>query len=419
MNVRLRHLLTMGPRPAVASDPDQLVSFLPMDAIKDGAGGIIEHEVRPSGTLASGSYNYAEDGDILLAKVTPCFENGKKAVAVGLRNGRAYATSEVHVLRPHPGKIDRQFLFYVLTSEQFRSDGIASMTGAGGLKRVSEAAVLNHRVYVSDVELQRIIAAYLDQETGRVDALVGRLERLISLLTEKRQAVISHAVTKGLNPDAPMKDSGIDWLGEVPEHWERKRLYTVARFVQGKAHEPYFDDDGDYACATARFVSTGGQANRHSTKNLTPAKPGDILMVMSDLPNGRALARAYLVKPEDRIAINQRVCGISVTDGDPRYFAYQLDRHEELLRYNDGWNQTHLKNEYFTQLVLLVPPVNEQANIADRLDAELSEIDSLIENAASLIERAKERRSALISAAVTGQIPMAEMTPDTQPEGAA
>lgn len=277
----------------------------------------------------------------------------------------------------------------------------------------------NIRVPVPPPNEQQIIAAYLDRETGRIDALVERLERLIELLAEKRQAVISHAVTKGLNPDAPMKHSGTDWIGEVPAHWDRRRLSTIARFVQGKAHEPFFDPDGRFACATARFVSTGGDANRYSTENLTPANTNDILMVMSDLPNGRALARAYLVKPEDSIAVNQRVCGITFYCGDPRYFAYQLDRHEELLRYNDGWNQTHLKNEYFKQLALLFPPEEEQTEIADTIGLQTAELDALAANASSLIERAKERRSALISAAVTGQIPIAEMTPDTLPEDAA
>ena len=297
-----------------------------------------------------------------------------------------------------------RFVFYALQS--LRLDSVSKDTGVPGLSRED---AYEQRLAVPPLTEQRIIAAYLDRETGRIDALVERLERLIALLTEKRQAVISRAVTKGLDPSAPMKDSGIAWLGEVPAHWEERRLYTFARFVQGKAHEPFFDPDGDFACATARFVSTGGEVNRYSTENLTPAAPGDILMVMSDLPNGRALARAYLTKPDDRIAINQRVAGITVVEGSPAFLAFQLDRHPELLAYNDGSNQTHLKNSYFTQLVLRFPPVAEQEEIAVFLRDATDEIDRLRLRAEAVIEITTERRAALISAAVTGQIPLSEM----------
>ncbi|MDU8928315.1 restriction endonuclease subunit S [Alisedimentitalea sp. MJ-SS2] len=351
-------------------------------------------------------YKAVQPGD-LVYNMMRAWQGGFGSVTVPGMISPAYVAT-----RPKPGaEIDTRFLELMLRTPAAIEELRCQSYGITDFRlRLYWENFRNIRVPLPPIEEQKAIVAFLDRETGRIDALVERLERLIVLLTEKRQAVISHAVTKGLNPDAPMLDSGIDWLGEFPAHWQRKRLYTFARFVQGKAHEPFFDADGEYACATARFVSTGGQTNRFSTRNITPAKPGDVLMVMSDLPNGRALARAYLVKSDDRIAINQRVCGITIQDGDPRYFAYQLNRHEELLRYNDGWNQTHLKNEYFTQLVLNVPHPSEQSQIADFLDAELSEIGRLSENAASMIEGAKERRSALISAAVTGQIPLADMT---------
>ena len=306
-------------------------------------------------------------------------------------------------------KVAPRYAFYLLLERYLEGRTYPFVKQSTGIQNLDGQAFFNQEVWVPPLAEQRIIATYLDRETGRIDALVKRLERLVALLTEKRQAVISRAVTRGLDPSAPMKDSGIDWLGEVPAHWEERRLYTFAKFVQGKAHEQFFHPDGDFVCATARFVSTGGDANRYSTENLTPAATDDILMVMSDLPNGRALARAYLTKPNDRIAINQRVAGISVFEGSPAFMAFQLDRHPALLAYNDGSNQTHLKNTYFTQLVLRFPPVVEQIEIATYLLDATREIEQLRLQAEAVIEIAKERRAALISAAVTGQIPMSEM----------
>lgn len=260
---------------------------------------------------------------------------------------------------------------------------------------------------------QRAIAAFLDRETAKIDALIAEQEKLIELLAEKRQAVISHAVTKGLNPAAPMKPSGVEWLGDVPAHWDVIRLENVGSFVWGKAHEPFVSVDGPHVCATVRFVSTGGDVDRYCTANLTPAQPGDILMVMSDLPGGRALARAYLVRDDRSFAVNQRVCAIRVNSGDSRYFAYQLDRHRRLLAEDDGANQTHLCVHDFTKLKVLVPSAQEQKRIADTLQAQDELSVGLIREAGRAIDLLRERRSALISATVTGQIDVRNAVPET------
>ena len=135
--MRLRHLVTIGPRPPIGTElhPDADVTFVPMEAIADGLGGLDISQTRPFSEVVSGSYNYFAEGDLLLAKVTPCFENGKKALAQSLSNGIGYATSEVHVIRPGVDRIHPKYLFYLLCSEDFRAGGIASMTGAGGLRR--------------------------------------------------------------------------------------------------------------------------------------------------------------------------------------------------------------------------------------------------------------------------------------------
>lgn len=259
---------------------------------------------------------------------------------------------------------------------------------------------------------QAAIAAFLDRETGKIDALVEAQTRLIELLKEKRQAVISHAVTKGLDPAAPMKDSGVEWLGQVPAHWDIKRLSAEAVFFQGKAHEPFIEDDGEHICVTARFVSTSGQSQKTCSMNLSPAKMGDILMVMSDLPNGRALARAFLVGDDRSYAVNQRVCSIRFKHDDSRFFAHQLNRNKQLLQFNDGVEQTHLKNAAFTKLVLAVPPADEQTRIADRLAHQVSAWDQLTSDAETAIALLQERRAALISAAVTGKIDVRGLAPE-------
>jgi type I restriction enzyme S subunit len=251
---------------------------------------------------------------------------------------------------------------------------------------------------------QTTIAAFLDRETAKIDALMEEQQRLIELLKVKRQAVVSHAVTKGLDPTMPMKHSGVEWLGEVPAHWEINRLDRLMSFSSGKAHEPFLADDGEHIYISARFVSTHGQSLKFCTENLAPAKRGDVVMVMSDLPNGRALARAYQIADDASYAVNQRVCRLKGFRGSARYFYYQLNRNPGLRRYDDGVNQTHLSNSAYCKLPLCAPPEPEQSQIAEYLDEQTGRIDALEVAAAAAISVLQERRVALISAAVSGKI---------------
>ena len=209
------------------------------------------------------------------------------------------------------------------------------------------------------------------------------------------------------------KDSGFQWLGDIPSHWETMRLATVCDFHSGKAHEPFIDDDGEFICVNSRFVSTEGESRKFCTENLSPTQRADILMVMSDLPNGRALAKAFFVDSDEPYAVNQRVCIIRAQEkANARFLYFQLNRNPLFLRHDDGVNQTHLSNATFTKFPTLVPPLPEQAAIASFLDAETAKIDSLIAEQRRLIELLKEKRQAVISHAVTkGLNPNAPMKP--------
>ena len=313
--------------------------------------------------------------------------------------GRFWTVDTMYWAKIRPDVCGR-FAFYAALTIPFTYYSTST-----ALPSMTQGSLNAHMVALPSEAEQAAIAAFLDRETGKIDALVAEQERLIALLKEKRQAVISHAVTKGLNPHAPMKDSGIEWLGEIPAHWEVSRLDRLMSFSSGKAHEPFIDDGGEHVYVSARFVSTQGQSAKQCTENLTPAFPGDIVMVMSDLPNGRALARAYQIPDDGKsYAVNQRVCRLSGFRGSSRYFLHQLNRNEGLLWYNDGVNQTHLSNAAYCKLALCNPPAEEQQKIADYLDEVTSAFDLLTAEAQAAITLLQERRAALISAAVTGKI---------------
>lgn len=198
--VPLRYVCQLNPSVDFSEcEEDDELTFLPMDRVK---GGFFLPNTDKFSKYAS-SYNAFEEGDIVLAKVTPCFENGNIAVAQNLEGGKGFGSSELFVIRPKT--VNRKFLFYYFQSSAFKQEGEASMTGAGGLKRVSPDLLRQHHLPCPEEETQRLIADYLDRETARIDALVAEKEKMLALLEEKRAALISRAVTRGLDPNAPLK----------------------------------------------------------------------------------------------------------------------------------------------------------------------------------------------------------------------
>ena len=391
--MRLRHLVTIGPRSPIGTElhPDADVTFVPMEAIADGLGGLDISQTRPFSEVVSGSYNYFAEGDLLLAKVTPCFENGKKALAQSLSNGIGYATSEVHVIRPGVDRIHPKYLFYLLCSEDFRAGGIASMTGAGGLRRVSDAAVLNYQPSVTNLPTQKAIADFLDRETTRIDQLIEKKRRMVEVLGEKRQVVISRAVTKGLDPDVPMKDSGAEWLGENPVHWDITRLKRLAAMQAGTSiTSDDIESEGDYPVF-------GGNGVRGFTSSYTHDGEFPLIGRQGALCGCVNFATGQFWASEHAVVCtpNAKVCS--------RWLA-QLLQAMSLNRYSQSAAQPGLSVEAIGLIAAPKLSYAEQRGIVAFLDRETANIDALVAKVGGTRDRLREFRSALITAAVTGQI---------------
>jgi type I restriction enzyme S subunit len=260
---------------------------------------------------------------------------------------------------------------------------------------------------------QHAIAAFLDRETAKIDGLIAEQERLIELLKEKRQAVISHAVTKGLDPAAPMKPSGVEWLGEVPEHWEEIRFRALFRQTKRQDH------DSKPVLSVYRDLGVVLKDSRDDNNNKTP----------EDL-------RLYqLVQPGDLVVNKMKAwqgsLGISSIEGitSPDYAVF-VPRHAEegdflhlllrsaamvsqYLRISNGirLDQWRLETDLFLNMRVFLPPRDEQRSIAENLGRKLGRVDGLAAEAERAITLLTERRSALISAAVTGQIDVRNAVP--------
>lgn len=188
-------------------------------------------------------------------------------------------------------------------------------------------------------------------------------------------------------------------LGIVPEDWLIQSLPEALHFISGKAHEQSINEAGPYIVVNSKFISTAGNVKKYSSENFCPAKRGDILMVMSDLPNGRALAKCYLVKEDKTYAVNQRVCIFRPKKGVSEYFYYFLNRNKYFMQFDDGVQQTHLLNPMILSCPLKLPPEPEQYRIGQML----VDIDSLISSLDQLVTKKRDLKQASMQQLLTGQ----------------
>jgi len=259
---------------------------------------------------------------------------------------------------------------------------------------------------------QRAIAAFLDRETVRIDTLIEKKERQIELLQEKRAALISHAVTKGLDPNVKVKDSGIEWLGEIPEHWEVKRIKRLGMIRYGLGEPPEYVDDG-LPFIRATDIKRG-KVDMDNVKRVRPddvpwsrrpsLKLHEILVVRS----GAYTGDSALVTESIAGCVAEYDMVLTVHKAHAPFVAwvllskYMLYGQIYLERLRAA--QPHLNAEELGTFVIVMPPLAEQYAITDFLNRETTRIDILIEKIKTSIDFLREYRTALISAAVTGKI---------------
>lgn len=411
---RLRHVATLNPAPEWRELERQRTEypFLPMEAIGE-AGELDVNGRKPLDECRSG-YTYFAEGDVVYAKVTPCFENGKGAVIRGLEGCHGFGTTELTVLRATA--IDRDYLYALTFADSFRRPGASEMLGSGGLKRVPDEFVRNYRAAIPPIAEQSAIAAGLDRETARIDALISRKTRFIELLKEKRQALITHAVTKGLDPNVKMKDSGVEWIGEVPEHWTLSRLKFVSpSLTVGIVVNPsnYVATDGlpfiyggDISEGTIDFEKCRRIVERDSLLNAkTRLRAGDLLMVRVGYPGVTAV-----VPPQCDGGNCASVMLIRRGRYDSEWLRYVLNsrcvRHQiEVVKYGAAQEQFNIGHA--VDFLIPVPSASEQQALSKKLlamDERFHQMHTKTEHSITLL---KERRSALITAAVTGKIDLA------------
>jgi len=398
---RLKYLAISQNRKLAYSETDR--GYIGLEDIEPWTGRVLPGErAEPEGTVS-----LYEEGDVLFGKLRPYLAKVHLAEKAGA------CSTEALVLRPqrslHPA-----YLKYVLLDPK-RIDEINASTFGAQMPRASWDFIGNCKIFVPDLATQEAIAAFLDRETARIDQLIEKRSRFIVLLKEKRGAVIAHAVTKGINQNVEFKDSGLDWLGKIPAHWQL--VPPTALFTESKERAR----DGDKLLSAtqkygviplAEFEEIEQRQVTLAVSNLEMRKHveiGDFVISMRSMDGGLERAHAQgsvrssysVLKPKPNV--EARFYG-ALLKSSP--YIQALRQTANFIRDGQDMNFSH-----FRRVRLPKFDVQEQTAIADCIETETARIDSLLKLTERSIDRLRERRAALITAVVAGQLDIREKRP--------
>jgi type I restriction enzyme S subunit len=329
-----------------------------------------------------------------------------------------------------------KFTFYWLLV--FKQSIIDLYASGGGQPNINQEIIANLKVPAPGIPEQTQIARFLDHETARIDALIEEQKRLIELLKEKRQVVISHAVTKGLDATVPMKDSGVEWLGEVPAHWRVSKLGHYAQILTGFPFPSasFSHDESDVRLLRGANIGVGSLKwidtvywSLSEGDNLSSylMEEGQIVLGMDRPWISEGMRIARVTKEDMPCLLLQRVAAISPSAELDDEYLFCLLASELFKTYIEpdltGVSVPHISPEQIMSFQISVPEIGEQRRISSFIRNQLDQMTALFEQASESVELLQERRSALISAAVTGKIdvrgwqpPASAQTPELEQE---
>jgi len=306
--------------------------------------------------------------------------------------------------------INNDYLYYWLMGCR---NEIISLANGGGQPNISQDTIASLKISTPKIQEQKAITNFLDKKTAKIETLIQKQSKLIELLKEKRQAVISHAVTKGLNSNVPMKNSGVEWLGDIPEHWELGLLSVL--FDNNKVKNTGMLNNNLLSLSYGKII----KKNIETTFGLLPesfetyqiVKPGYIILRLTDLQNDKKSLRTGLVTQEG--IITSAYVGLkkkSKSIGNESFIHYYLhtfDIFKGFYGMGSGVRQSLIFDE-LKKLKIVLPPLAEQDTIVKFINDTILRIDNLISKSEKSIELLKGKRTALISATVTGKIDVRE-----------
>lgn len=361
-----------------------------------------------------GKYTYFADNDLLIAKVTPCFENGNIAIAKNLKENIGFGSSEIFILRPNK-KISSRYMFYYVQTNDFRNNACATMCGVGGLKRISPLFMRTYELDIPSLQVQQRIVEYLDAKTTEIDKRIELLGKKRDAYKRLKIATINRAVTRGLDEHVSLKDSGMDWIDQIPEHWEAARIKDVVSeiFMGTSPVYEYEEDNNNFV-----FGQRNNQLDGINFDDIKFAKDsffnerqeyeflkyGDVLI--NTLGGGSVGRTGYYDKNDDvRVITDGHIMVLRSKTYDTKYmYYYLLSRKERLENMAIGsTNQSFFNVSDVRVIPIPKPSLLEQKQIAAYLDERCAKIDEAVTIIDKQIDVLKRLKRSLINEVVTGK----------------
>lgn len=390
--------------------PDYELLYVDIGSV-DAGKGIVKRESMVFDEAPSRARRTVKDGDVIVSTVRTYL---RAIAAIKQPEPNLVVSTGFAVVRPN-GTLESGFASYALDSPYFVEKVVAESVGVSyPAINPSELACLS--LVLPPAEEQRAIAEFLDRETGRIDGLIEKKQRQIEFLQEKRTALISHAVTKGLDPNAKMKPSGIDWLGEIPEGWVVTKLLFVTESIGDGLHgtPEYLDSSGLYFVNGNNLVdeeirffdSTREVAPEAYQANKLPLGKNSVLLSINGTIGNVGVYRG------EEIMLGKSAAYINCGPKLNRLFLAKQLQSDFVRCYIDleltGTTIKNLSLASIRQMPIAQPPLSEQSEICKTIEEQTEKVDSLITTVRDGIAVLHEYRTALISAAVTGKIDVRE-----------
>ncbi|MGI2014498.1 hypothetical protein [Shewanella oncorhynchi] len=381
---------------ARTSESGEKIIYIGLEDVESGSGRYLPTEGNSRQTEDS-TVGVFEKGQVLYGKLRPYL---RKAI---IANFDGVCSTEFLVLQSE--EVLPELLQSWLLSTNVTQQIEATCEGAK-MPRADWEGIGNIPMPLPPSTEQALIRDKVKTETTRIDDLITKKNRFIELLKEKRQALITHAVTKGLNPHVKMKDSDVGWIGKIPEHWEVKPFFSL--LTELKRKNTGLVETNILSLSYGRVIQKSENRNMglvpESYETYQIVEQGEVVFRFTDLQNDKRSLRSALV--QERGIISSAYMAVSLRNIDSNYFSWLMRSYDlcKVFYGMGGGVRQSLKFEDVRRLQVLVPPKEEQAEIAAHVNRQLAHNDSLVEKTERSINLLKERRSAFITAAVTGQI---------------
>jgi len=321
-------------------------------------------------------------------------------------------TNQACCVLSEPINLNSKFAFYWLNSIK---NHIISLSYGGGQPNINQEQIRSLKIQNPPPEEQTAIANYLDRKTAEIDELIADKKRLLELYEEEKTAIINQAVTKGINPGVPMKDSGIEWLGVIPEHWEVKRIATFGSFSKGKGiPRSELKDDGFPAILYGDIYTKydikadviKNHINEETTKTSVAIEKGDLLFTGSG-ETAEDIGKCIAYLGEETVYVGGDVIILRQKKHNSLFLSYSLSSNSSIFQKASmakGQIIIHIYASNLREIYLPIPPKEEQTAIVQFIETEISRINLKAEKNKKLIDLLTEYRTALISEVVTGKI---------------